>query len=116
MSKYDDAFAPPSPEELSASQARSAVSSLQTSLYQRLRGRYMGRSGSVGWTLIRASQATHPDREAARAALARLPASELAELLLVARRARDAARNDAWRKAAAAVVAVLTELHTAAAS
>ncbi len=78
--RFDDAFEPPAP----GSTGVSAVQSVQSSLYMRLKKTYGSKAGAMGWILIRLGQFDHPENGDANAALLRNPAA-LSPLLAVAK-------------------------------
>lgn len=95
MSKFDDLLKPETRFEKDSHVRRSAVGSVQSSLYQRFRKSFGMRSGAVAWMLVRATQATHVDHDDALATLRKFPPDKLSTLLegvyVTKRKARDAA-------------------------
>ncbi len=82
-----------------------AVSSVQTSLFSRLKRAKGGPlAGKLSWMLVRAGTPGHPDSEAALAALATFPITDLRMFAIVAAAARDSLPGVAARALAAGVV------------
>ncbi len=100
-------FDPPSREQAAKASELAARQSVQSSLYVRLKKLYPSTSGDVAWALIRAATPEHPLSESAIRDLVALDAHDFYALVLVARKTRAAARNDAWRELADAVLAAL---------
>lgn len=98
MSKFDHAF------DRSPS-VTPAVTSLQTSLFSRLRRGYGRSAGTLGWLLVRLGQPDHGDYEAACEALRARPSTELLSLLGTVRAARAALAGKPDVDALAGVVA-----------
>jgi hypothetical protein len=86
MSSIGDAFLPPDPASLGVP----ALSTLQTSLFNRLRKTYGNRSGAMSWLLVRLAQPSHRDHMAALTAIEAQPTATLSALSLVVAAARAA--------------------------
>jgi hypothetical protein len=85
MGKFDTAFDAPNP----LSMLSPAMTSVQSSLYQRLRRSRGSKAGEVAWLLVRLVQRDHRDHKAATEAFDALPPSVLQDLWKVARATRD---------------------------
>lgn len=93
--KFDAAWAPISEVEKFQTVMRAAVSSVQTSLYLRLKKRHGKGAGLISWSLIRLGQENHDDHAAALEALGRRSSSELSEVMEAVRLTRAKAHGDA---------------------
>lgn len=101
-----DAFLPP---DFSHSQATLAATSVQCSLYQRLRKTYANRAGSLAWLLVRTVQPDHREHEEAMAEVMARDAATLAALSLVVSAARAAAKTEDARVMCATILEGLKE-------
>lgn len=93
--KFDAAWAPISEVEKFQTVMRAAVSSVQTSLYLRLKKRHGKGAGLISWSLIRLGQENHSDHLAAVEALGRRSSEELSEVVDAVRKTRERAHGDA---------------------
>ncbi len=83
-----DAFLPP---DFSRSTATAVATSVQCSLYQRLRKSHGNRAGALAWLLVRLAQPDHREHEEAFDSLLSQPMPALAALSTIVGSARAAA-------------------------
>ena len=106
-----DAFLPP---DFSRSRATSAATSVQCSLYQRLRKSHADRAGALGWLLVRLGQPEHREHdEALETIMTRTPA-ELAALSSVVGAARAAAKGAGASEICDAILEVMASAQASA--
>ncbi len=84
-----DAFDPP---DFTRVRSASAATSVQSSLYQRLRKTRGDKAGSLGWLLVRLGQPDHREFDDALEAIATRPLSDLVAFSALVSGARAAAK------------------------
>lgn len=86
------------------------MTSLQSSLYVRLRGRYGAGAGRIAWALVRLAQPAHAAHVTSRETLAAAGGTARGELRGHVERSRGAARGagaDEWRRMCDVILAAL---------
>ena len=92
-----------------------AYTSVQASLFNRLRKTRGKTAGDLGWLLVRLGQPDHREHAEACDTIMTRPASELAALSAVVVAARDSLKGPGPRELCSAILEVLSSAHASAA-
>lgn len=111
MSKYDNLWAPPTPEEKAAYNAKAIISSVQTSLFCALRQPLRHNAGRMAWALIRLVTPEHRDHDDAKAGLSALHPERRAALVRAISRSKTSKRaTPEWVELLSDIESVLSGL------
>ncbi len=115
MSKFDDAFDPPTPLQLSRHRASGALAGVQTSLYANLKWRYPVKSGTVAWMLVRLAQPDHEEFSSSRGAISKRDGEDIVLLVEAVKKTKRSKKGDGaeWQRICDAILSELASVFRA---